>query len=443
MRKHLYLILTMTLLFKQWGHCQNFQPFLTLSAPERLLYDRFALNCEISENLVVVGAPEGDLMSNNAAQIFDAGYICIYERLSRGDWKNPVKIYAPSPQEVGHFGQGIALHNKKILVGEPLYNASDSTSYKQAGRAWLYYKDQFDHWRTAKALTPKEQMTNAWFGYAVALTDSNAFISAPMMKINGTKLIEGAGGVYVFKLNDENQEEVQLLTSPMATVGEQFGNALAANNQTLIVAAHRSDLNGAKTYNSTGAVYIYESTVGGKWIFKQELRIPMPVGYENFGNAISLSKDYIVVGACQDSFDDKNLNRIKNAGAAYVYRKSKISKKWELEQKIVSPSRTEGELFGFSVSINGDKLAVASPLKATSKSEKDKNDSGSVFLYHKNKMGKWELIQTILPATHSVNFGSSVKLSEKWLGIGAYRAELDENGQNPKIDAGLAYLMEY
>lgn len=442
MRKCIFLIFAMTLLCKQWGHCQTFHSFLTFSAPERLLYDRFGFNCEVGENLMVVGAPEGDLMPKNAAQIFDAGYICVYERLPRGDWKNPVKIHAPDPQEVGHFGQSMALHKKRILVGEPLYNTTDSTNHKQAGRAWLYYKDQFDNWRTDKYLRPKEQTNNAWFGYAVALTDSVAFISAPMMTVNNTKTTEGAGGVYIFKLIDGNWEQTQLINSPAVATGQQFGNAIAADNQTLIIAAYRSDLKGAKTYNSTGAVYVYEYTSDGKWNLKQELNVPMPLGNENFGNSVSLYKDFIVIGACQDSADDKNINRLKNAGAAYIYRKSKISKKWELEQKIVSPVRNEGDLFGFSVSINNDKVAISSPLKTISPHEKDKSGSGAAFLYNRNKMGKWDLAQSILPNTNAVNFGSAVKLNGNWLGIGAYRTELDESGNNPKIDAGLAYLME-
>lgn len=443
MHRYFYLIMALVLLFKTQGQCQVYHAFLNLSAPDRLLYDRFGFNYEIGNNLVVVGAPEGDLFPANKAQVFDAGFVCIYERLSRGDWKTPVKLYAPAPQEVGHFGQSISLNNGKLLVGEPLYNTADSASHKQAGRAWLYQRDQFGHWRNAPVLIPIKQSGNAWFGYAVALTDSNAFVSAPMMTVNHPQLMEGAGGVYVFSLGENGTKETQLLTSPTVTTGQQFGNAIAADKQTLVIAAHRSDIKGAKNLSSSGAVFIYEKSVGGGWIFKQELRVPSPIGQENFGSAISLSGDQLIVGASQDQLDEKSLNRIKNAGAAYFYRKSRITKKWELEQKLTAPSRSEGDLFGFSVSLSADRLAISSPLKSLADQTKGTSENGSIYLYQKNQRGKLELIQTIPAPNKGLNFGSSVKLYNKWLGIGAYRTETDENGKDPKIDAGLAYLMEY
>lgn len=437
------LLSIISLLIFQQAYSQNFQSFLTLNAPKRMLYDRLGFNCELGENMVVLGAPEGDVLDKDGTQIFDAGYICVYERLSRGDWKETVKISSPDLQEVGHFGQGIALHNNNLLVGEPLFNYKDSVLLQQSGRAWFYYKDDFGNWRTSKPVQAIKPVANAWFGFAVALTDSNAFISAPL--VNHDKLgVEGAGGVYVFNKTDSGYCESQFLTSPLATTGQQFGNALAADENTLVVAAYRSDLAGIKKLSNTGAVYIYERSPLNQWILKQELRIPTPNGNENFGNAISLCKDYLVVAACQDALDDKNLHHRENAGAAYVYHRSKISKKWELEQKIVSPQRSAGELFGFSVSLDNQKLAISSPLSASPRKGtiKEESYSGTVFMFSKGNTAKWALSQTILPVNTGANFGSSVKLRRNWLIIGAYREEVDENGNNAKIDAGAGYLME-
>lgn len=434
-----------SLLIFQQAYSQNFHPLLTLNAPDRMLYDRLGFNCELGENLMLAGAPEGDVRAKDGTLIFDAGYICVYERLSRGDWKETIKLNSPDVQEVGHFGQSMALHQKNILVGEPLYNfKKDTVQCKQSGRAWLYYKDDFDNWRTGSPLVPEKPVSNAWFGFAVALTDSNAFISAPLIKQHEPE-VEGAGGVYVFNKTDTGYRELQFLTSPLSTVGQQFGNALAADENTLVIAAYRSDKTGLKKFSSTGAVYIYERSVSREWVLKQELRIPFPNGNENFGNAISLDKDYLAIAACQDAYDEKNLNIRKNAGAVYIYHRSKISKKWELEQKIVSPQRGEGEVFGFSVSMNAGKLAVSSPL-TTGPGHGTASGalySGSVVIFAKNNSGKWVPGQTILPVRGGANFGSSVKLRGSWLGIGAYREELDDRNSNSMIDAGAAYLMEY
>ena len=419
---------------------QVYSPFLTFNSTERLLYDHLGYNCEVGKNLVVMGAPEGDVAGKDGRLITDAGFFCVYERLSRGDWKDPVKIASPAAQEVGHFAQGIALRGTRIVVGEPFFNARNGqATYQHAGRAWLYFKDDFDHWRPTAPIVPDTALPNAGFGTAVALSDSSLFVSAPSAPVRPGNTA-GAGAVYVFAASGDGFNQVQMLAAPVPQVAQQFGNALAADNQTLVIAAHHSDQpDGGKAPNS-GAVFIYEKKAGNGWVLQQTLRVENAIGNESFGASIALDGNCLAVGAPNDGLNANGLTFVKNAGAAYVYRKSPIAKKWVLEQKIVAPSRLEGELFGFSVSVAKGTIAIAAPSATLVQHGKPHNFSGTVAVFEKSARGNWGLKQQLQPTQTNSNFGSSVKLFDNWLGIGAYRAELDASNSTPLLDAGAGYL---
>lgn len=423
-------------------HAQAYSSFLSFHSTERQLYDHLGYNCEVGKNLVVMGAPEGDVAGKEGRLITDAGFFCVYERLSRGDWKEPVKIPSPAAQEVGHFAQGLALRGTRILVGEPFFDARKGpATFKHAGRAWLYFKDDFDHWRPTAPIQPDTALANACFGTAVALTDSSLFVSAPSASVRQGNTA-GAGAVYVFRQVGDGFKQRQVLAAPVPQRAQQFGNALVADNQTLIIAAHHSDKTEGTPAPNSGAVFIYQKTEAGTWALQQTLRVENAIGNESFGTSLALDGNCLVVGAPTDGLNTSGLTFVKNAGAAYVYRKSPIAKKWVLEQKIVAPTRLEGDIFGFAVSTAKGTIAITAPSATLVQNGKSHNFSGTVYLFEKSTRGNWGVKQQLQPTQPNGNFGSSVKLFDNWLGIGAYRAEFDANNSNPLLDAGAGYLFQ-
>ena len=109
------------------------------------------------------------------------------------------------------------------------------------------------------------------------------------------------------------------------------------------------------------SVMMFEGTKWGQLYFKDsEITEPAPksiVGgesYDNFGNAVSISGDYAVAGAFHDDVAGKS-----NQGSAYVFHR--INGSWVQEAQLFAADGLANDLFGFSVSISGNYIVVGAP----------------------------------------------------------------------------------
>jgi hypothetical protein len=69
---------------------------------------------------------------------------------------------------------------------------------------------------------------------------------------------------------------------------------------------------------------------------------------DEFGYSVSISGDYVIVGAYKDSEDELGVNTLSNAGSAYIFEEDG-SESWVEVQKIVASDRGEDNYFGESV----------------------------------------------------------------------------------------------
>jgi len=90
--------------------------------------------------------------------------------------------------------------------------------------------------------------------------------------------------------------------------------------------------------------------------------------HDYFGNSISISGDYAVVGTAHD--DDRGFE----SGSAYVFKRAGTS--WGEETKLLPSDGAEGDFFGVSVSISGDYAIVG----ARGDDDNGEN-SGSAYVY--------------------------------------------------------------
>jgi hypothetical protein len=76
-----------------------------------------------------------------------------------------------------------------------------------------------------------------------------------------------------------------------------------------------------------------------------------PEAYDRFGESVSISGDYAIVGAYVE--DAGGID----AGAAYIYHRTGTNT-WDSGTKILAPDAEPGDYFGYSVSISGDHAIV-------------------------------------------------------------------------------------
>ena len=197
--------------------------------------------------------------------------------------------------------------------------------------------------------------------------------------------------------------------------GDYFGNSVSISDDYAIVGAKSDDDNGV----SSGAAYVFRN-VADIWVQDGKLIASDGVAGDYFGWSVSISGDYAVVGAFYD--DD-------GTGSAYVFRRDSAS--WIEEAKLTASDREAEDGFGISVSISSEYVLVGA-----SSDDDFGSASGSVYVFRLNS-GTWieEAKITAGDGAAYDYFGWSVSISGDRAVIGAYQD--DDNGPG----SGSAYIL--
>ena len=141
------------------------------------------------------------------------------------------------------------------------------------------------------------------------------------------------------------------MTAGDGAAEDYFGAAVAIDGDTAIVGAPRNDINGDA---DQGAAYIFVRS-GGIWTQQDKLKAATGAAGDFFGGTVDISGDTAIVGAC---FNDVGAN--VNQGSAYIFTRS--AGVWTQQQKLTSGDGAANDLFGFSVTIDGDTAIIGAHL---------------------------------------------------------------------------------
>ena len=182
------------------------------------------------------------------------------------------------------------------------------------------------------------------FGGSVAVSGNWAVAGAPAADDLGGD----SGAAYVFERTSAGWLERQRLKANDPTFDAGFGYAVQIEGTTLAIGAPGATLQGML---NVGAVYIFEN-VSGTWVETQKL-VPgdAAVNY-GCGYSVALKNNLIVAGAIGESHAGTH------CGAAYIFELTGTS--WAQAAKLVASDASGGDLFGYSVAINGDLAVVGS-----------------------------------------------------------------------------------
>ncbi len=150
-----------------------------------------------------------------------------------------------------------------------------------------------------------------------------------------------------------------------------FGQSVALDGDTLAVGASdpscATGVNGNQSDRScpnAGAVYVFTRT-GGTWSQQAYLKASNTESGDSFGTSVSLSGDTLAVGAPQEysCTTGVNGNQADNgcvaAGAVYVF--TRAGSTWSQQAYMKASNTHFGNIFGWSVSVSGNTLAVGAP----------------------------------------------------------------------------------
>ncbi|MDH5301219.1 MAG: cadherin-like beta sandwich domain-containing protein, partial [Gammaproteobacteria bacterium] len=241
---------------------------------------------------------------------------------------------------------------------------------------------------------------------------------------------------------------------------DEFGTAVAISGNTMVVGApfedsaatgidgNQVDDCGTTNLNcasNSGAVYVFvKDSVTGLWSQQAYIKAPDTDLDDNFGYAVDIEGDTILVGAPRE---DSNVTNVTNAagfpaawndstkgssGAVYVYKRTGTA--WALEAFLKASNTTNGDRFGISVALSGNHAAVGAYYQGTTAVQ-----SGAAYTFTRSGSiwSAGEFLKATSPAT-SDEFGFELGLSGDTLVVGA---PLENVGGSSNV--GAAYVFTY
>ena len=172
-----------------------------------------------------------------------------------------------------------------------------------------------------------------------------------------------SGAAYVFQWNGSAWTQEAKLVAEDGEGGDFFGFSVSINGDAAVIGAYAEGPH--KSFK--GAAYVHRR-VGGAWSQEAKLTASDPHRKDLFGSSVSVDGNLVVVGATQA--DDGP----KDTGAAYVFQWTGTT--WSEELKLTASDGAKGDLFGETVSIEGNVVVVGSP-----QDDDAGSSSGSAYVY--------------------------------------------------------------
>ena len=246
------------------------------------------------------------------------------------------------------------------------------------------------------------------FGRTVAIQGNTVFVGARFAPVGDLK----AGAVYSFRKHGNSWEYEEKIVSPEPEAEDNFGRALAIEGNLLVVTARKSSL-------EEGAAYVYGKK-GGRWINTQNLTARDAAAGAFFGQSVAVQGNLIAIGA-------RNADP-KAAGAVYLFRKTRDG--WTETAKVSPSDGKKNDQYGFTLAISGNTMAVGSR-----RADPDGlTDAGAVYVYSL-KRDSAEFV-TRLNASDAVagdEFGQSVAIAGDVIAVGVWKDDISDNANQGSI----------
>jgi hypothetical protein len=384
-------------------------------------------------------------------------------------------LKASNTDATDRFGQRVALAGDTLAVGAPGesskangVNGNQADDLASASGAVYVFRRSGSTWVQEAYLKASNTGRGDLFGQSVTLDGDTLAVGAYYEASNATGVngnqaddsANGSGAVYVFRRSGSTWAQEAYLKASNTGPGDGFGVSVALDGDTLAVGAWDEDsnatgVNGDQADNSaphSGSVYVFRRS-GSTWAQEAYLKASNTDGVEDcgssceypgdtFGSSVALEGDTLAVGARGEASNATGVNGNQadnsafDSGAVYVFRRSGST--WAQEAYLKASNTGAGDLFGYSVALDGDILAVgafgeASNATAVNGNQADNSatNSGAVYVFRRSGSA-WAQEAYLKASNTGANdwFGFSVALHRDTLAVGAWYEASNATGVN-------------
>ena len=225
---------------------------------------------------------------------------------------------------------------------------------------------------------------------------------------------------------------INYIKPPDPSAGDHFGYALSLDQDTLAVGAPNYD---SDSDSNIGTVYIFVRS-SNTWTLQSQLTASNAGETDKFGFSVSLDGDTLAVGAPEEdsNANASNASGAGNSGAVYVFVRSGTS--WTQQAMLKASNAGANDKFGYSVSLDGDSLAVGAHLednKASgvnpNKDDEESTNSGAAYVFVRSGTTWTEQAYIKAPSTDANSeFGTSISIHGNFLAVGAPQEGSNDRG---------------
>ena len=184
------------------------------------------------------------------------------------------------------------------------------------------------------------------------------------------------------------------VTAPAVAQEPNFGRALVVGGDDLVVGQ-------PVNWYGPGVVYAYQRGPGGEWAPTGTLTAPDSSRMDDFGRALALEGNTLVVGAPR---------KRDGGGVVYVFDRADAAGDWTLSTTFEPAAGVDPREYGAAVALGADELWIGAPA------------AGAVHLFR--RVGdSWTPGGVIAPAEGAPGFGSSLSVAGERLLVGAPAAD--------------------
>jgi hypothetical protein len=308
-------------------------------------------------------------------------------------------IVSPAASATAEMAYGIGVDGTTVLIGAPGENGV-------AGAAYIVDCSTLPC-GTPLRIAPAELVAADAFGTALGISGNTLVVSAA-----------GAvpGSAYVFVGDGIGWSQQAKLMPSCLSSGERFGQAVSLSGDRVAIGAGRIGVNGM------GAVYVFVRN-GTVWAQEAKLTPSDGAAFDAFGTSVVLDVDTILVGAPMNAASAGSYAN----GAVYAYVRGAGG--WT-EQAKLTAAGANGDLFGYSVALAGDRAVIGAPYAA--------NAQGQAYLFMRSGP-TWSQQAIVTTANGAVGdeFGWSVALGDDSVFVGAPFV-----GQANGVACGTSYVFD-
>ncbi|MEC8597643.1 MAG: FISUMP domain-containing protein [Bacteroidota bacterium] len=261
-------------------------------------YDKFGNNVAYANEVLYVGAPDGE--TETTSGIIQTGAVYAFG-LNQGQWELLDTLVPDGLDEYSFFGQGLAASGNFICAGGPYYD-------EEAGCAASWSFDGSTFTQLGGLITASDATAYDGFGWELDVDGNTLVIGAPWRNAD-------AGAAYIFEYaGNEGWVEMELLTPNDLGDDDNFGDGIELDNNLLLIGAWDQDI--ATDESAEGVLYssfIHNETGWEPF----ELLIACGIAEESeFGRGVSQSGGHLIIGANERNAEDGSVSDI---GGVYFF----------------------------------------------------------------------------------------------------------------------------